>query len=94
MSKRNNQKKGKQEITQNELHVMAKEWCVGNEDGRAMVLLSLSENGEVSANILGHRRDLDELLSAKSISALLRVYREPPLWKRALAWFFPFEVKK
>ena len=32
MSKRNNRKKGKQEITQEQLRAMTKEWCADNED--------------------------------------------------------------
>lgn len=93
MSKRNNSKTEKQEITQEQLHAIAKKWCAGNEDGRAVVLFSLSENSEVSANILGERRYLDNLLYAKSISALLRAYRKPSLWQRILDWFFPFSIK-
>jgi hypothetical protein len=90
MSKRNNSKTEKQEITQEQLHAIAKKWCAGNEDGRAVVLFSLSQNGEISANILGEQRELDNLLYAKSITALLRAYRKPPLWQRVRDWFFPF----
>lgn len=90
MSKRNNRETKKQEITQEHLHAMAKEWCADDEHGRAVLLFSLSENGEISANILGDRRDLKNLLYAKSISALLRVYRKPTLWQRLRDWFFPF----
>lgn len=90
MSKRNNSKTEKQEITQEQLHAIAKRWYAGNECRRAVVLFSLSENSEVSANILGERRELDNLLYAKSITALLRAYRKPSWWKRALDWFFPF----
>lgn len=94
MSKRNNSTTEKQEITQEQLHAIAKRWYAGNERRRAVVLFSLSENSEVSANILGERRELDNLLYAKSISALLRAYRKPSLWKRILDWFFPFNIKK
>ena len=90
MSKRNNGKTKKQEITQEHLHAMTKEWCTDNEDGRAVVLFSLSENGYISANILGYPRNLKNLLYAKSISALLRAYRKPSPWQRVLDWFFPF----
>lgn len=90
MSKRNNSKTEKQEITQEHLHAMAKRWYAGNERRRAVVLFSLSENNEISANILGERRELYNLLYAKSVSALLRAYRKPPLWQRIRDWFFPF----
>lgn len=90
MSKRNNSTTEKQEITQEQLHAIAKRWYAGNERRRAVVLFSLSENSEVSANILGERRELDSLLYAKSISALLRAYRKPSLWQRIRDWFFPF----
>lgn len=90
MSKRNNSKTEKQEITQEQLHAIAKRWYAGNEHRRAAVLFSLSENNEVSANILGERRYLHNLLYAKSVSALLRAYRKPPLWQRIRDWFFPF----
>lgn len=79
MSKRNNSKTEKQEITQEQLHAIAKKWCTDNEDGRAVVLFSLSENGNISTNILGYPRNLKNLLYAKSISALLRAYRKPSL---------------
>ena len=94
MSKRNNSKTEKQEITQEQLHAIAKRWYAGNKHGRAVVLFSLSENDEISANILGERRELDNLLYAKSITALLRAYRKPSLWQRVLDWFFPFNIKK
>lgn len=90
MSKRNNSKTEKQEITQELLHAIAKRWYAGNERRRAVVLLSLSENNEISANILGERRELYNLLYAKSVSALLRAYRKPPLWQRVRDWLFPF----
>ena len=90
MSKRNNSKTENQEITQEQVHAIAKRWYAGNERRRAVVLLSLSENNEISANILGERRELYNLLYAKSVSALLRAYRKPPLWQRIRDWFFPF----
>lgn len=79
MSKRNNGKTKNQEITQEQLHAIAKKWCTDNEDGRAVVLFSLSENGNISTNILGYPRNLRNILYAKSISALLRAYRKPSL---------------
>ena len=97
MSKRNNKKKGKQEITQEQLHAMTKEWCADNEDGRAVVFFSLSENGTVSADVLGMRCNLNKLLI---VEALLRLYGAPPmptveqprpsLWQRVRDWLFPF----
>lgn len=100
MSKRNNRKTKKQEITQNELHAMTKEWCADNEDGRAVVFFSLSENGTVSANVLGMRCNLNKLLIQEALPALLRLYGVPPmptveqprpsLWQRVRDWFFPF----
>lgn len=79
MSKRNNKKKGKQEITQEQLYAMTKEWCADNEDGRAVVFFSLSENGTVSANVLGMRCNLNKLLIVEAIPALLRLYGVPPM---------------
>ena len=103
MSKRNNRKTKKQEITQNELHAMTKEWCADNEDGRAVVFFSLSENGTVSANVLGMRCNLNKLLIQEALPALLRLYEVPPmptveqprpsLWQRVRDWFFPFFPK-
>ena len=97
MSKRNSKKKGKQEITQEQLHAMTKEWCADNEDGRAVVFFSLSENGTVSADVLGMRCNLNKLLI---VEALLRLYGAPPmptveqprpsLWQRVRDWLFPF----
>ncbi len=97
MSKRNNKKKGKQEITQEQLHAMTKEWCADNKDGRAVVFFSLSENGTVSANVLGMRCNLNKLLI---VEALLRLYGAPPmptveqprpsLGQRVRDWLFPF----
>lgn len=104
MSKRNNKKKGKQEITQEQLRAVTKEWCADNEDGRAVVFFSLSENGTVSANVLGMRCNLNKLLIEEALPALRRLYGVPPmptveqprpsLWQRILAWFFPFNIKK
>ena len=100
MSKRNNKKKGKQEITQEQLYAMTKEWCADNEDGRAVVFFSLSENGTVSENVLGMRCNLNKLLIVEAIPALLRLYGVPPmptveqprpsLWQRVRDWLFPF----
>ena len=100
MSKRNNKKKGKQEITQEELHAMTKEWCADNKDGRAVVFFSLSETGTVSANVLGMRCNLNKLLIEEALPSLQRLYGAPPmptleqprpsLWQRLRDWFFPF----
>ena len=100
MSKRNNKKKGKQEITQEHLRAMTKEWCADNEDGRAVVFFSLSENGTVSASVLGMRCNLNKLLIVEALPTLLRLYGAPPmptveqprpsLWQRVRDWFFPF----
>lgn len=100
MSKRNNKKKGKQEITQEELHAMTKEWCADNKDERAVVFFSLSETGTVSANVLGMRCNLNKLLIEEALPALQRLYGAPPmptleqprpsLWQRLRDWFFPF----
>ena len=104
MSKRNNRKKGKQEITQEQLHAMTEEWCADNEDGRAVVFFSLSENGIASASVLGMCCNLNKLLIVETLPTLLRLYGAPPmptaeqlrpsLWQRIRDWFFPFNVKK
>lgn len=93
MSKRNNRKTKKQEVTQEHLHTMTKEWC-------AVVFFSLSENGTASANVLGMRCNLNKLLIVEALPALLRLYGVPPmptveqprpsLWQRVRDWFFPF----
>lgn len=100
MSKRNNRKTKKQEVTQESLHAMTKEWCADNEDGRAVVFFSLSENGTVSASVLGMRCNLNKLLIVEALPTLLRLYGAPPmptveqprpsLWQRVRDWFFPF----
>lgn len=100
MSKRNNRKTKKQEVAQEHLHAMAKEWCADNEDGRAVVFFSLSENGTVSANVHGMRCNLNKLLIVEALPTLLRLYGVPPmptveqprpsLWQRVRDWFFPF----
>lgn len=46
MSKRNNKKKGEQEITQNEVHAMAEEWQNGEDDERVLVLFSFQNLGD------------------------------------------------
>lgn len=104
MSKRNNRKIKKQEITQGQLRAMIKMWCADNEDGRAVVFFSLSENGAVSVNVLGMRRNLNKLLIVEALPTLLRLYGAPPmptveqprpsLWQRIRDWFFPFNIKK
>lgn len=55
MSKRNNKKKGKQEITQEQLHEMVEAWCADNEDGRAVMFVSLSESREAYLSVRGKR---------------------------------------
>ena len=104
MSKRNNGKTKKQEITQEHLHAMTKEWCTDNEDGRAVVFFSLSECETVCANILGAHRNLHKLIAEEVIPALQRVcgarpmptveQPRPSLWQRIRDWFFPFNIKK
>ena len=104
MSKRNNRKKGKQEITQEQLHAMAKKWRADNEAGRVVVLFSLSERETVYANILGAPRNLHKLIAEEVIPALQRVcgarpiptveQPRPSLWQLVLDWFFPFNIKK
>ena len=104
MSKRNNKKKGKQEITQEQLRAMTKEWCADNKDGRAVVFFSLSENGEISADVLGMRCKLDKLLIEGVLPALRQLYGatpmptveqpRPSLWQRIRDWFFPFNIKR
>lgn len=103
MSKRNNRKTKKQEITQEQLHAMTKEWCADNKDGRAVVFFSLSECETVCANILGAHRNLHKLIAEEVIPALQRVcgarpmptveQPRPSLWQRVLDWFFPFNIK-
>lgn len=103
MSKRNNRKTKKQEITQEQLHAMTKEWCADNKDGRAVVFFSLSECETVCANILGAHRNLHKLIAEEVIPALQRVcgarpmptveQPRPSLWQRICAWFFPFNIK-
>lgn len=104
MSKRNNKKKSKQEITQEQLHAMNEEWCADNKDGRAVVFFSLSENGIFSTNILGMRCNLNKLLMENALPELLKLYGaspmptvehpRPSLWQRIRDWFFPFNIKK
>ena len=101
MSKRNNRKTKKQEITQEQLHAMTKEWCADNKDGRAVVFFSLSECETVCANILGAHRNLHKLIAEEVIPALQRVcgarpmptveQPRPALWQRICDWFFPFK---
>lgn len=100
MSKRNNKKKGKQEITQDQLHAMAKAWRADNEAGRVVVLFSLSERETVCANILGAPRNLHKLIAEEVIPALQRVcgarpmptveQPRPSLLQRVRDWLFPF----
>lgn len=53
MSKQNNRKKDKQEITQNEVHAMAQEWQNSKDDERVLVLFSLSEFGRLRFFVRG-----------------------------------------
>jgi len=70
MSKRNNKKKGKQEITQDQLHAMAKACRADNEAGRVVMLFSL---------ILGAHRNLHKLIAEEVIPALQRVCGARPM---------------
>ena len=69
----------KQEITENEVHAMAEEWQNSKDDERVLVLFSLSEFGRLRFYV---REETKE-----------RAPR-PSWWKRALDWFFPFNIKK
>lgn len=62
MSKRNNKKKGEQEITQNEVHAMAQEWQNSKDDERVLVLFSLSEFGRLRFYVRGPRLQFLSLL--------------------------------
>lgn len=79
MSKRNNKKKGKQEITQNELHAMAQEWQNGEDDERVLVLFSLSEFGRLRFFVRGPRLQFLSLLDKEIIPTLNSLANEPPV---------------
>lgn len=70
MSKRNNKKKDKQEITQNEVHAMAQEWQNGEDDERVLVLFSLSEFGRLRFFVRGPRLQFLSLLDKEIIPTL------------------------
>ena len=116
MSKRNNKKKGEQEITQNEVHAMAQEWQNSKDDERVLVLFSLSEFGRLRFYVRGPRLQFLSLLDKEITPTLNSLANEPLIddpyapsnqadetkerahrpswWKRILAWFFPFNIKK
>jgi len=77
MSKRNNRKKGKQEITQNEVHAMAQEWQNGEDDERVLVLFSLSEFGRLRFFVRGPRLQFLSLLDKEIAPTLNRLANEP-----------------
>lgn len=79
MSKRNNKKKDKQEITQNEVHVMAQEWQNGEDDERVLVLFSLSEFGRLRFFVRGPRLQFLSLLDKEIIPTLNSLANEPPV---------------
>ena len=64
MSKRNNRKTKKQEITQEHLHAMTKEWCADNEDGRAVALFTYSPEHGVRTAVLGCDEHLTEIVTS------------------------------
>ena len=89
MSKRNNKKKDKQEITQNEVHAMAQEWQNGEDDERVLVLFSLSEFGRLRFFVRGPRLQFLSLLDKEIIPTLNSLANEslvdspaPPRTKR------------
>lgn len=77
MSKRNNRKIGKQEITQNEVHAMAQEWQNGEDDERVLVLFSLSEFGRLRFFVRGPRLQFLSLLDKEIIPTLNSLANEP-----------------
>lgn len=77
MSKRNNKKKGKQEITQNELHAMAQEWQNSEDDERVLVLFSLSEFGRLRFYVRGPRLQFLSLLDKEIAPTLNSLANEP-----------------
>lgn len=70
MSKRNNSKTEKQEITQNEVHAMAQEWQNGEDDERVLVLFSLSEFGRLRFFVRGPRLQFLSLLDKEILPTL------------------------
>ncbi len=77
MSKRNNKEKGKQEITQNELHAMAQEWQNSEDDERVLVLFSLSEFGRLRFYVRGPRLQFLSLLDKEIAPTLNSLANEP-----------------
>lgn len=77
MSKRNNKEKGKQEITQNEVHAMAQEWQNSKDDKRVLVLFSLSEFGRLRFFVRGPRLQFLSLLDKEIAPTLNSLANEP-----------------
>lgn len=77
MSKLNNRKKDKQEITQNEVHAMAQEWQNSKDDERVLVLFSLSEFGRLRFFVRGPRLQFLSLLDKEIIPTLNSLANEP-----------------
>lgn len=77
MSKRNDRKKGKQEITQNEVHAMAQEWQNSKDDERVLVLFSLSEFGRLRFFVRGPRSQFLSLLDKEITPTLNSLANEP-----------------
>ena len=77
MSERNNKKKGKQEITQNEVHSMAQEWQNSKDDERVLVLFSLSEFGRLRFYVRGPRWQFLSLLDKEITPTLNSLANEP-----------------
>lgn len=77
MSKRNNRKKGKQEITQNEVHAMARERQNSEDDERVLVLFSLSEFGRLRFYVRGPRLQFLSLLDKEIAPRLNSLANEP-----------------
>ena len=77
MSKRNNRKKGKQEITQEQLHALAQEWQNSKDDERVLVLFSLSEFGRLRFYVRGPRLQFLSLLDKEIAPTLNSLANEP-----------------
>ena len=77
MSKQNNRKKDKQEITQNEVHAMAQEWQNSKDDERVLVLFSLSEFGRLRFFVRGPQLQFLSLLDKEILPTLNSLANEP-----------------
>lgn len=77
MSKRNNKKKGKQEITQDEVREIAREWQNSKGCERVLVLFSLSEFGKLRFSVRGPRLQFLSLLNDEIAPRLNRLANEP-----------------